>query len=327
MSVMTYREAVLHALAEEMIRDKSVYAMAEDIWGNCGVMGQYRGLNDLVHDPSRILNAPISETAIVGSAVGAALSGMRPVIDIRFSNCMPVCMDEVMNQMAKSRYMFGGQSKAHLVLRCVDGPMQMQGAHHTDCLEAWYAHIPGIQVIIPSSPAVGKGLLKTAIRNDNPVIMFEERNLFAMTGEVPDDPDFTIPIGKAAVAREGSDVTAVVYGIMVSRALEAAETLEKEGISLEVIDLRSISPWDKETVLNSVRKTGRAVIAHEAVRQAGFGAEISATIAEEAFSSLKAPVERIGSPFIPFPATPHLEDLCRVLAKDIIAGARKTMGR
>lgn len=326
MSIKTYKQATWEALKEEMLRDPSVYAMAEDIRGTGGSMGHYIGLGEAVGDHSRVLDAPISETAIVASAVGAALSGMRPVIDMRFSNCLPVCMDELTNQAAKSRYMFGGQGKVHMVVRCPDGIVKMQGAHHTDCLEAWFAHMPGLQVVIPSSPAEGKGLLKSAIRNDNPVMFFEHKTLFKMEGEVPDE-EYTIPIGKARVAKEGSDISIIVYGIMVSRALEAAESLSEMGINAEVIDLRTISPWDKGTVISSIKKTGHAVVAHEAVKQGGFGAEISATISEEAFSYLKAPVVRIGAPFVPIPMSPHLEDMCRTLPKDIITAARKALNK
>ena len=305
MSIKTYKQATWEAMKEEMLRDPSVYAMAEDIIGNGGSMGHYIGLGEAVGDQSRVLDAPISETAIVASAVGAALAGMRPVIDMRFSNCLPVCMDELTNQAAKSRYMFGGQGKVHMVVRCPDGILKMQGAHHTDCLEAWFAH---------------------AIRNDNPVMFFEHKTLFKMEGEVPDE-EYTIPIGKARIAREGKDVSIVVYGVMVSRALTAAEELAKEGIDAEVIDLRTVSPWDKETVLASVKKTGRVVVAHEAVKQCGFGAELSATIAEEAFSNLKAPIVRIGAPFVPIPMTPHLEDMCRTLPKDIVAAVKQAVGK
>jgi len=325
MSIKTYREATWEAMREEMLRDGSVYAMAEDIHGTGGSMGHYTGLGEAVGDESRVMDAPISETAIVSSAVGAALSGMRPVIDLRFSNCLPVCMDELINQAAKSRYMFGGQGKVHMVVRCPDGILKMQGAHHTDCLEAWFAHVPGLQVVIPSSPAEGKGLLKSAIRNENPVMFFEHKTLFDIKAEVPDG-EYTIPIGKARIAREGRDVSIIVYGIMVSRALEAAGTLAAEGIDAEVVDLRTISPWDRETVLASVRKTGHAVVAHEAVKQGGFGAELSATIAEEAFQDLKAPVVRIGAPFVPIPMAPNLEDLCRTLAKDIVRSVKTALG-
>ena len=326
MSIKTYKQATWDAMKEEMLRDPTVYAVAEDMLGTGGVMGQYAGLGEAIGDQSRVLDAPISETAMVASAVGAAMAGMRPIVDLRFSNCMPVAMDELINQAAKSRYMFGGQGKVHLVIRCGDGILKMQAAHHTDCLEAWFAHTPGLQVVTPSSAAEGKGLLKTAIRNDNPVIFLEHKMLFHMEEEVPDE-EYTIPFGKARIAREGSDVTIVVYGIMVSRALEAAKTLEQEGISAEVIDLRTLSPWDKETVLASVKKTGHAVVAHEAVKQGGFGAEISATIAEEGFTSLKAPVVRIGGPFVPTPMSPHLEDLCRTLPVNIVAAVKQAIGK
>jgi len=326
LSIKTYTQATWEAMKEEMLRDPTVYAMAEDIIGNGGAMGHYTGLGEAIGDQSRVIDAPISETVIVASAVGAALAGMRPVIDLRFSNCLPVCMDEIVNQAAKSRYMFGGQGKVSMVLRCPDGIMKMQAAHHTDSNEAWFAHVPGLQVVIPSSPAEGKGLLKSAIRNNNPVMFLEHKLLFSVQGEVPDE-EYTIPIGKARIAREGTDATVVVYGIMVSRALEAAEQLAAEGINVEIIDLRSVTPWDKETVLASVKKTGHAVVAHEAVRKCGFGAEISATIAEEAFDDLKAPVVRLGAPFVPIPMAGGLEDMCRIVAKDIVAGVKKALKR
>ena len=324
--IKTYREATWEAMKEEMLRDPTVYAMAEDIRGNGGAMGHYLGLGEAIGDESRVMDAPISETAIVASAVGAALAGMRPVIDMRFSNCLPVCMDELTNQAAKSRYMFGGQGKVRMVVRCPDGILKMQGAHHTDCLEAWFAHVPGLQVVIPSDPAEGKGLLKSAIRNENPVLFFEHKTLFPMKGEVPDG-EYTIPIGKARIARPGRHVTIVVYGIMVSRALQASEVLADMGIDAEVIDLRTISPWDQEMVLASVYKTRHVVVAHEAVRQGGFGAELSATIGEECFHCLEAPVVRIGAPFVPVPMSPHLEDLCRTRAEDITAAVLKALGR
>lgn len=324
MSIKTYREATFDAMKEEMLRDPSIYAIAEDIRGNGGAHGRYTGLGDAIGDWSRVIDAPISEAAIVGSAVGAAMSGMRPIVDLRFSNCVACAMDEIVNQAAKSRYMFGGQGKVSMVIRVPDGILKMQGAHHTDCIEAWFTHVPGLQVVVPSSPAEGKGLLKTAIRNDNPVLFFEHKTIMEVKGEVPDE-EYTIPFGQARIARPGKDVTVVVYGIMASRALIAAEQLAAEGVDLEVIDLRTLSPWDKDTVLASVKKTGRVVAAHEAVRQSGFGAEIAAVIAEEAFADLKAPVVRVGGPFVPVPVAPNLEDLCRVLPEDIITGVKKVL--
>ena len=327
MSVKTYKQATLEALAEEMCIDPSIYVMAEDLVERGGGSGQYFGLSEMLNgDTSHLLDAPISETAIVGSAVGAALAGMRPVIDLRFSNCIPVCMDELINQAAKSRYMFGGQGKVHMVVRIPNGILKMQGAHHTDCLEAWFAHMPGMQVVCPSSPAEGKGLLKTCIRNDNPVMFFEHKSLFKTEGEVPDG-NYTIPLGKARTAREGKDVSIVVYGEMVGRAEIAAAVLEKDGIDCEIIDLRTLSPWDKETVLASVKKTGHAVVAHEAVKRGGFGAEISATIAEEAFAFLKKPVVRIGAPFVPIPVSPGLEDLCRTTPDKIVEAVHEVVGK
>jgi len=325
-SIKSYKQATFEAMKEEMLRDSTIYAIAEDINGMGGANGRYSGLGNAINDPERVIDAPISEAAIVGSAVGAAMSGLRPIVDLRFSNCIPCAMDEIVNQAAKSRYMFGGQAKVPMVIRVPDGILKMQGAHHTDCIEAWFTHVPGLQVVAPSSPAEGKGLLKTAIRNDNPVLFFEHKTLISMEGEVPDE-EYAIPFGKARIAREGSDVTIVVYGIMVSRALDAADILAASGISTEVIDLRTLSPWDKETVIESVKKTGRVVVAHEAVKQSGFGAEISATISEEAFSYLKSPIVRIGAPFVPIPMAPNLEDECRILPKNICNAVYKALGK
>ncbi|WP_349687740.1 alpha-ketoacid dehydrogenase subunit beta [Acidaminococcus sp. DS4831] len=325
MSIKTYNQATQEALAEEMMRDPAVYIMAEDLRGRGGGSGQYLGLSEMLDgDLSHMLDAPISETAIVGSAVGASLAGMRPVIDLRFSNCLPVCMDELINQAAKSRYMFGGQGKVHMVVRVPNGILKMQGAHHTDCLEVWFAHIPGLQVICPSSAAEAKGLLKTAIRNDNPVMFFEHKSLFKTKGEVPDG-EYLIPLGKANIIRKGNDVSIIVYGEMVARSQNAADELSKEGIQCEIVDLRTLSPWDKETVLSSVKKTGHVVIAHEAVKQCGFGAEIAATISEEAFEYLKSPIVRIGAPFVPIPVSPVLEDLCRTTSNSIVDAVHKVL--
>ena len=327
MSIKTYKQATWEAMKEEMLRDPSVYAMAEDIIGNGGSMGHYIGLGEAVGDQSRVLDAPISETAIVASAVGAALAGMRPVIDMRFSNCLPVCMDELTNQAAKSRYMFGGQGKVHMVVRCPDGILKMQGAHHTDCLEAWFAHMPGLQVVIPSSPAEGKGLLKTAIRNDNPVMFFEHKALYSSKCDVPDDPEFMLPFGKADIKRAGTDVTIVANLLYVSRALEAAEELQKQGVSAEVIDPMTLVPFDKETVINSVKKTGRLVVVHEAHRTAGWGAEVAAMVTEEAFRYLDAAPVRLGTKACPLPFNVELENAATPQIADIVAAARSVCYR
>ncbi len=320
MRIETYMQATWDAMREEMELDPSIILMAEDIKGWGGGLGQYAGLDKLFGD--RVLDTPISETAIVSSAVGAALVGLRPVIDLRFVDCIGVCMDEIYNQAAKSRYMFGGQGKVPMVIRCPVGIAHAAGAHHCQSLEAWFAHVPGLQVVYPSNAADAKGLLKTAIRNDNPVLFLEHKSLFKMEFEVPDE-EFLIPFGKARVAREGQDVTIVSYGGMINKCEQAAAALEQQGVSAEIVDLRTISPWDKETVLASVQKTGKLVVIAEAVKQCGFPAEIAATVAEEAWDVLKGPIVRLGAPFVPVPMSPPLEKLYDIFPEDICEAVRK----
>ena len=315
MREISFSEATLEAMSEEMERDSSVFVLGEDIARQGGIFGQFKGLPQKF-GTDRVLDTPISETAIVGAAVGAALAGMRPVADMHFADFIGVCMDEVFNQMAKVRYMFGGQCKVPMVLRAPDGIIRSAAAQHSQSVEAWFMHIPGLKVVIPSNPADAKGLLKAAIRSDDPVLYFEHKVLFPMKGPVPDG-DHIVPIGKANVSRKGKDVTIVSYSLMMHRALEAAEKLAAEGIQAEVIDLRTISPIDKETIFESVRKTKRLVIVHEAVKQGGVGAEISALVAEEMIDWLDAPIRRIGAPFVPVPFSPPLEQLVKISADHI----------
>lgn len=327
MSIKTYKLATLEALVEEMKRDPSVFLMAEDLHGRGGGFSHYLGLPEMLGgDDSRMLDTPISETAIVSSAIGAALSGMRPVIDMRFSNCLPTCMDEIVNQMAKSRYMFGGQGKVHMVLRCPEGIVKMQGAHHTDCLEAWFAHIPGLVVAMPSTPYDLKGLLKTSIRSNNPVLFVEHKLGYRMKGEVPEE-EYTIPFGKADIKREGKDLTIVATSYMVYKALEAAEILQKEdGISVEVIDPRTLVPFDLDTVVKSICKTEHLLIVHEAFERGGIGAEIAAQVANsEAFYHLDAPIERIGGLNVTMPYSHVLERLVVPSPEKIVARVRKML--
>ncbi len=315
MREISFSEATLEAMSEELERDSSVFVLGEDIARQGGIFGQFKGLPQKF-GTERVLDTPISETAIVGAAVGAALAGMRPVADMHFADFIGVCMDEVFNQMAKVRYMFGGQCKVPMVLRAPDGIIRSAAAQHSQSVEAWFMHIPGLKVVIPSNPADAKGLLKAAIRSDDPVLYFEHKVLFPMKGPVPDG-DHIVPIGKANVSRKGKDVTIVSYSLMMHRALEAAEKLAAEGIEAEVIDLRTISPIDKETIFESVRKTKRLVIVHEAVKQGGVGAEISALVAEEMIDWLDAPIRRIGAPFVPVPFSPPLEQLVKISADHI----------
>jgi len=310
MARMSYLEAAKSALAEEMRRDPTVWAVGEDL-GRGGVFGQYRGLVD-EFGPERISDAPISEACIMGAAVGAAMMGTRPVVEMRFSDFALCAIDELVNQAAKARYMFGGQTKVPLVVREPIGMWRSSAAQHSQSLEAWYAHIPGLFVVCPATPADNKGLLKSAIRCDDPVVYMEHKGLWPLEDEVPDDPDFLIPFGKARFAREGRDITIVSWSKQVHVAAAAAEKLASENIDVELIDLRTLWPWDKEAVLASVEKTGRLLVVQEAVSVAGFGAEIAATVAERLHSRLKAPVRRLGAPRIPISYAPPLEDAVRV---------------
>ena len=293
MPTMTYAEAGKQALAEEMRRDPLVWAVGEDL-GRGGVFGQYKGLVE-EFGPLRISDAPISEAAILGSAVGAAMTGTRPVVEMRFADFALCAVDELINQAAKARFMFGGQTKVPLVVREPMGMWRSSAAQHSQSLEGWYTHIPGLVVVCPSTPADNKGLLKAAIRSDDPVVYFEHKNMWALEGEVPDG-DVTVPFGVARTARAGRDLTIVSWSATVHAATRAAETLAGEGIEVEVIDLRTLWPWDKEAVFASVARTGRLIVAHEAVQVGGFGAEVAASVAEHCFKDLKAPVKRLGSP-------------------------------
>lgn len=320
---ITFSQATLEAMDEEMSRDERVFVMGEDIARQGGIFGQFRGLPDKF-GLDRVRDTPISETAIIGSAVGAALAGMRPVADMHFADFIGVCMDEVFNQMAKVYYMFGAQKSVPLVLRAPDGIINQAAAQHSQTVEAWFAHIPGLKVVIPSNPADAKGLLKAAIRDENPVIYFEHKGLFPMKGDVPEG-EHLVEIGKARIDREGKDVTLVSYSMMMHHAAKAADRLAAEGVSVELIDLRSISPWDKETVLKSVAKTGRLCVAQEAVKQGGFASEVVATICEEGLEYLDAPVARVGAPFSPVPFARPLEQAYKVSADTIYDAVRKIL--
>jgi acetoin:2,6-dichlorophenolindophenol oxidoreductase subunit beta len=319
MREITFSEATLEAMREEMERDERVFVMGEDIARQGGIFGQFRDLPKQFGS-DRVKDTPISETAIVGAGVGAALGGMRPVVDMHFADFITVAMDEVVNQMAKISYMFGGQCTIPLVLRAPDGIIRSAAAQHSQSLEAWFVHVPGLKVVIPSNPADAKGLLKSAIRSDDPVLYFEHKALFPTKGPVPDG-DHLVPIGKANVAKVGTDVTIVSYSIMMHRVLEAVEKLTAKGISAEAIDLRTISPLDKETIFASVAKTKRLIIVHESVKTGGVGAEISALVAEEMIDYLDAPIRRLGAPFVPVPFSPSLEKLVKIMPDDIVKAA------
>lgn len=319
MAVMTYIEASRQAVAEEMRRDPMVWAIGEDL-GRGGVFGQYKGLVD-EFGPDRISDAPISESCIMGAAVGAAMTGTRPIVEMRFSDFALCAVDELVNQAAKARYMFGGQTRVPLVVREPIGMWRSSAAQHSQSLEAWYAHIPGLVVAVPSTPADNRALLKAAIRCDDPVVFMEHKNLWPLEGEVPDGDDVA-EFGKARVVRDGKDVTIVSWSAAVHTATEAAAALAGEGIEAEVLDLRTLWPWDKNAVFSSVERTGRLLVVQEAVAVAGFGAEVAATVAENLHPALKAPVKRLGAPRIPISYAPVLEDQVRITADAIAAAAR-----
>src|SRR6266700_1014447 len=292
MAVMSYLEAGKAALAAEMRDDASVWALGDDL-GRGGVFGQYRGLVD-EFGPARIVDTPISEATIMGAAVGAALLGTRPVVEMRFADFALCAVDELVNQAAKARYMFGGQGRVPLVARQPIGMWRSSAAQHSQSLESWYAHIPGLVVVCPFTPADNYGLLRAAIRCDDPVVYMEHKDLWGMTGEV-DETAPPVALGKARLVRQGTDLTLVAWS-GVLREVEAALGLLDSEPSVEVIDVRTIYPWDREMVLASARRTGRLLVVHEAVAIGGFGAEVAATAAEELFGALKAPVRRLGAP-------------------------------
>jgi pyruvate dehydrogenase E1 component beta subunit len=319
--VITFAAATLEAMEEEMARDDRVFLMGEDIARQGGIFGQFQGL-PAKFGYHRVLDTPISETAIVGFAVGAALVGLRPVVDIHFADFMAITGDEVINQMAKMRYLSGGQLKVPMVIRAPDGVINSAAAHHSQSIESWFLNVPGLKVVTASTPSDAKGLLKSAIRDDDPVIFLEHKALYRLKGEVPDG-EHLVPLGKAEIRRTGADATVVTYSAMTHLALQVAEELQQDGISVEVVDLRSLYPVDWETVLASVRRTRRALVLHEAPRFAGFGAELAATIQEKLFGDLIGPVLRLGAKHAPIPFSPPLEKALLPSANDIKAALRR----
>jgi acetoin:2,6-dichlorophenolindophenol oxidoreductase subunit beta len=318
MSALSYLDAGRLALQQEMRRDPLVWALGEDL-GRGGVFGQYKGLVE-EFGPERILDTPISEAAIMGTAVGAALVGTRPVVEMRFSDFALCAVDELVNQAAKARYMFGGQGRVPLVVRQPSGMWRSSAAQHSQSLEAWYAHIPGLVVVTPATPADNFGLLKAAIRCDDPVVYMEHKDLWGVTGEV-DESAPPLPLGKARLVRQGKDATIVTWSGML-RSVEAAADLLKGDAAVEIVDLRTLYPWDRDAVLSSAKRTGRLLIVHEAVETGGFGAEIAASAGEALFGDLKAPVRRLGAPRIPIPYAPPLEDICKISPAQIAAAVR-----
>ncbi len=326
MRELTYAEAIREALSEEMRRDDSVVFIGEDIGTYGGAFGVSKGML-AEFGPERVRDTPISETAIVGCGIGAAMAGLRPVVEIMFSDFLAVAMDQVVNQAAKAHFQFGGQFTVPLVIRTPSGSGTGAAEQHSQSLEAWFVHTPGIKVVTPSTPADAKGLLTTALRDPNPVLFLEQKLLYRVKGEVPEG-DYAIPFGKAAVRREGKDVAVISYGRMVARCLEAAKTLAAEGIETEVLDLRSLSPLDKDAIVQAAKKCGRVLIVHEACLTGGVGAEIAAIIVDsEAFFYLDAPVKRLCGLDTPIPYNRTLEDSVVPQTAGIAEALRGLCGR
>ncbi len=333
MSRKTFQQCINEALAQEMRRDPRVVIMGEDIAGGIGSPGERdawggplgvtKGLFPEFGE-SRVLDTPISESAFVGAAVGAAATGLRPVAELMFVDFMGVCFDQIFNQAAKFRYMFGGKATTPVVIRTMIGAGFRAAAQHSQCLYPVFTHIPGLKCVIPSSPYDAKGLLAAAIRDDDPVVFFEHKLLYGLEEDVPDEP-YAIPLGEANVVREGADVTIVAIARMVHVAAEAAETLAKDGIGCEIVDPRTTSPLDDETILESVEKTGRLVVVDEASPRCNMATDISALVAERAFAALKAPIRMVSPPHTPVPFAAELEDLYVPDAARVADAVRRTL--
>ena len=324
MRQITYREALREALREEMSRDPSVFLLGEDIgryWG--GAFKVTEGLAEEFGD-ERVRDTPISESIIIGTAVGSAITGMRPVAEIMFGDLTALAMDQIANQAAKIRYMFGGQAKCPMVVRTPFGAGVNIASHHSQSLEAWFMHVPGLYVAVPSTPKDAKGLLKSAIRGENPVFFCEHKLLYSIKGEVPEN-DYLVPFGVADIKREGTDVTVVATLYMVHKALAAAQTLAQDGINVEVIDPRTLTPLDKTTIVKSVKKTGRVVVVSEDCKTTGVSAEIAAVVAEEAIDYLDAPIKRVTGADTPIPFSPTLEQFVIPNEKSIVKAVKEVV--
>jgi pyruvate/2-oxoglutarate/acetoin dehydrogenase E1 component len=323
MAEMTYREAIKQALREELRNDERVLMLGEDIADFGGTFKVSLGLLE-EFGPKRIRNTPLSETAILGAALGAAATGLRPIAEIMYSDFFAVALDQVVNQAAKMRFMFGGKISLPLTIRTAMGGRRSAAAQHSQCLEAWFMHIPGLKLALPSNAYDAKGLLKSAIRDPNPTILFENKMLYNEKWEVPEEP-FFVPWGQANIVREGTDVTVVALSDMVGFCLKAADRLEAEGISLEVIDPRTLMPFDIDTIVESVKKTGRLVVAHEACVTGGVGGEIGSQVAYRAFDYLAAPIERVGAKDSPIPFAPILEREILPDDQDVVEAVYRAM--
>lgn len=316
--------AIAEALTEEMARDETVFIIGEDLVAHGGIFGQFRGLPEKF--PGRVIDTPISETCIVGAGLGAALTGMRPLVDMHFADFVTCAMDEIVNQTAKIRYMSGGQTRVPLVIWAPDGAGLSAAAHHSQSLESWFIHAPGLKVVVPSEPADVKGLLKAAIRDDDPVLFFQHKKLFARDGPVPEG-EYLVPLGKAAVKRPGGDVTLLTYGSGFYLSMEAARELARTGIEAEVIDLRTLKPLDFDTVATSIRRTNRVVVIHEACLSGGFGAEVAARINSDLFDYLDAPVLRVAAKDVPMPFSPRMESFVLPKVEDVIRAVHQVTYR
>jgi pyruvate/2-oxoglutarate/acetoin dehydrogenase E1 component len=325
MAELSYREAVRDALSRAMREDDDVFIMGEDIAEMGGSMGVTQGMVD-EFGPERVRNTPISEMALAGAAIGAAMQGMRPVAEIMYEDFLTLATEQIVNQAAKHRYMSGGQLSVPVTFRTQGGAGWSPGAQHAQQLEAWFVHVPGLKVVFPSTPEDVRGLLWSSIYEDNPIVFFEHRTLYGIKGEVPDEIE-PIEIGKARIHREGEDVTVVATGRLVHESLKAAEQAAEEGISVEVLDPRTLQPLDEDALIASVQKTNRAVVAHEAVTRMGWGAEVAAVVQEKAFDYLDAPVARVGAKFTPIPFAPVMEEWVVPHAKDVLAAIKKTAGK
>jgi pyruvate dehydrogenase E1 component beta subunit len=325
MREITFAQAINEALAEEMRRDPRVFIIGEDV-AEAGT--PFKVLSGLVRQfgPERVIDSPISEAGITGIGVGAAMTGMRPVVDIMFGDFITLTMDQMVNQAAKIHYMSGGKLKVPMVMRTTLGATRRSAAQHSQSLHAWFSHIPGLKVVLPSTPYDAKGLLKTAIRDDNPVVFFEDKLMYQMKGRVPDE-EYTIPFGVADVKRRGRDITLISTSSMVQVSLSAADMLDHSGVSTEVIDVRTTFPLDKQTLLESARKTSRVIVVDEGYQRYGVTAEIASIIADEAFYYLDAPVKRMGAMDVPVPFSPVLEDQTVPTPQAVAAMARTLCGK
>src|SRR5215210_1027920 len=322
MAVMTMREALNQALREELARDENVFLMGEEVAAYQGAYKVTKGLLEEFGD-KRVIDTPITELGFAGLGVGAAMVGLRPVIEFMTFNFSILATDQIINSAAKMRYMSGGQFKIPIVFRGPGGSAYQVSSQHSQAIESWFAYFPGIKVVMPSTPADAKGLLKSSIRDDNPVVFIEQERMYGNKGEVPEEEDYTIPLGVADIKREGKDATIVARSLMVPVALKAAEELEKQGVSCEVIDPRTIRPLDIDTIINSVKKTNRVVIAEESHPFCGVGAEISAQINERAFDYLEAPVRRVSGADVPMPYAKNLEKLAIPDVEQLVKAVRE----